>query len=123
MNTTTPGGRGTGLRIHHEATRLARLTYSATATFPAAERASLGDQMRRAAVSVAANLAEGCGRATRADRVRLLAVAWGSLRELEAHVGIAHAVALLPPTEEAELRTACRHTGRLLHALRTSPNL
>ena len=87
------------------------------AEWPAAERSSLGDQMRRAALSVPANIAEGCARATRADRQRFLIIAWGSLRELEAHVDVATVLGLLPANSTAELTRHCRWTGRLLHGL------
>ena len=105
------------LRAQVEATTLARIVYDATEQFPASERATLGDQMRRAAVSVPANIAEGCARPTRADRVRILSFAWGSLRELEAHIDTAAAVALLPPARAADLTRHCRWTGRLLYPL------
>ena len=55
------------------------------------------------------------------DRARVLAIAWGSLRELEAHLELAAAVQLIDPATLARLSTGCRRTGRLLHALRRSP--
>ncbi len=109
------------LRAQVEATTLARLVYAVTEALPPAERATLGDQMRRAAVSVPANIAEGCARPTRADRYRLLSVAWGSLRELEAHIDLAAAVSLIPAARVDELERHCRWTGCLLHALLHSP--
>ena len=109
------------LRVQQEAAPLAKAVYAATDAFPAAERRTLGDQMRRAAVSVPANMAEACGHATRADRARVLSIAWGSLRELEAHLELAAAVQLLDPVTLARLTTGCRRTGRLLHALRNAP--
>ncbi|HEY0778841.1 MAG TPA: four helix bundle protein [Gemmatirosa sp.] len=121
LSATTRPTRLPRLRAQVEATTLARRVYDVTAQFPATERVTLGDQMRRAAVSVPANIAEGCARATRADRARLLAVAWGSLRELEAHIDLASAVDLLPPASAEELSRHCRWTGRLLHALIHSP--
>ncbi|GJG87352.1 four helix bundle protein [Gemmatimonadetes bacterium T265] len=109
------------LRAQVEATTLAKLVYDATAHFPATERASIGDQMRRAALSVPSNIAEGCARTTRADRARLLTIAWGSLRELEAQIDVVAAVSLVPPASADELVKHCRWTGRLLHALLHSP--
>ncbi len=112
-----------GLRVQQEAALLAQATYDVTACFPAAERGTLGDRMRRAAVSVSANVAEACGRPSRADRARVLAVAWGSLRELEAQLELAAAVRLIDPVTLARLCARCRHTGRLLHALRRATSL
>ena len=103
-----------------EASELAALVYASTARFSAAERAVLGAQMRRAALSVPANIAEGNGRASRAEYLRFLGMAWGSLKELGSHVDLAAAAAQLPPPQVAELRTRIRHTGQLLHGLRTS---
>ncbi len=123
MSTTVPvrPTRLPRLRAQVEATTLAKLVYDATARFPAAERASVGDQMRCAALSIPSNIAEGCARTTRADRARLLAIAWGSLRELEAQLDAVAAVSLIPPASADELVKHCRWTGRLLHALIHSP--
>lgn len=109
------------LRAQVEAITLTKLVYAATARFPAAERKSIGDQMRRAPLSVPSNIAEGCARPTRADRTRLLAIAWGSLRELEAQLDVAAGVGLIPPASAAELAKHCRWTGRLLYALMHAP--
>ena len=124
MPTTAPVPRPTRLprlRAQVEAVTLARLVYDATDAFPPAERETLGDQMRRAAVSVPANIAEGCARPSRADRARLLGYAWGSLRELESHIDLAASVALMPAACAADLAKHCRWTGRLLYALIHTP--
>ncbi len=109
------------LRAQVEATTLTKLVYAATARFPTAERKSIGDQMCRAALSVPSNIAEGCARPTRADRARLFAIAWGSLRELEVQLDVAAGVGLIPPASASELAKHCRWTGRLLYALMNSP--
>src|SRR5262245_51790966 len=58
------------LQAWQAARELTTRIYRATAAFPSAERFGLTAQMRAAAVSIGANLAEGCGRATRADTLR-----------------------------------------------------
>ena len=103
-----------------EATALAAAVYRLTDRFPSAERRTLGDQMRRAAVSVYANIAEGHGRASGADARRLFDIARASLRELEAHTAFARAVGFAPPTLHDEVARRTLWTARLLTALITS---
>ncbi len=62
---------------------LALQAYRCTASFPDSERYGLTSQIRRAAVSVPANIAEGCGRSSDADFARFLHIAMGSASELE----------------------------------------
>ena len=69
--------------------RLARETYRITAAFPASERFGITAQMRRSAVSVPSNIAEGAAKGTRAELTRSLLIARGSLAELDTQLWIA----------------------------------
>ncbi len=71
------------LRVLQEAMSLARLTYGATSTFPPREQFGLSAQMRRAAISIGSNIAEGCGRQGNTALVSFLHIALGSASELE----------------------------------------
>jgi len=72
-------------------------TYRVTATLPPDERFGLTAQMRRASVSVACNIAEGYGRATRGEYLNQLSVARGSLTELEALSAVCLTLGFLQP--------------------------
>ncbi len=71
------------LRVTEVAFEIAELTYALTAQFPATECFGLVTQMRRAAVSIGSNIAEGCGRTTEAQFACFLNYASGSASELE----------------------------------------
>lgn len=73
----------TQLDVWLRARRLASLVYELTRPFPKEEIFALTSQMRRAAVSVSSNIAEGCGRGSAADTCRMLYIARGSLFEVE----------------------------------------
>ncbi|HEX7937625.1 MAG TPA: four helix bundle protein [Gemmatimonadaceae bacterium] len=69
------------LRVWHAANALTVKIYETTKAFPRDERFGLTSQLRRAAVSIQSNIAEGCGRGTRADTARMIQMAIGSTAE------------------------------------------
>src|SRR3974390_1580167 len=79
----------TDLVVWQKAVELVTEIYKATSTFPREEMFGLTSQMRRSAVSVPSNIAEGQGRATKGEFIQFLAHARGSLFELETQVLIA----------------------------------
>jgi four helix bundle protein len=77
----------------------------------------LVDQMRRASVSVPSNLAEGHGRRSRGEYVRFVAIANGSLRELETHLLLVQRRKLAPESAVQPLLRVADDVGRLLTGL------
>jgi four helix bundle protein len=77
------------LHVAEFAHELAVATYRHTGSFPASERFGITSQMRRAAVSIASNIAEGCGRRGNSELVTFLYYASGSARELACQLRIA----------------------------------
>lgn len=77
------------LKVYQKAFKLSILTYKITKSFPKDELFGLVSQMRRCAVSIPSNIAEGKGRYTDKEYVRFLAIARGSLFELQTQLDIA----------------------------------
>ena len=91
--------------------------YRVTKQFPKDELYGLTSQIRRASGSIAANIAEGCGRASAADFARFLQIAMGSASELEYHLILARDLQLLTTTDFDRLTTGTIETKRMLTAL------
>ncbi|MHC4985319.1 MAG: four helix bundle protein [Planctomycetota bacterium] len=93
--------------------------YEATKSFQQDERFGLTSQLRRAAVSAAANIVEGCGRYTRKDYLHFLGMAMGSLREAGYLVSLAERLGYLPEAEAAALLAQYDECARVLSGLIT----
>lgn len=91
--------------------------YLATKTWPKEELYGLTSQVRRAATSVPANIAEGYGRENRGSYIQFLRIAQGSLKELETHLMIAQRVGLAPGESFEPLLTNSTSVGKLLRLL------
>lgn len=103
------------LIVWRRAVTLASRIYELTARFPSHDRQTLSTQMRRCAVSVASNIAEGAGRGSRAEYIRFLNIARGSLSELETQVCICLDLQFISADSKVEELLA--ETGRMLTAL------
>lgn len=93
--------------------------YRCSASWPSDERFGLTSQVRRAAVSVAANIAEGAGRRGTGEFVQFLGVARGSLAEVETHLLIAERLGYTTPDQLQPLLADVERIGRILSALST----
>src|SRR5215475_6916786 len=96
---------------------LAERVYRLTASFPREEVYGMTSQIRRAAVSIAANVAEGHGREQGGSFVQFLRMAQGSLKELETHLLLALRVDLAKSDEAESLLQQCDELGRMLRSL------
>jgi len=105
------------LRIWQDAIALAETCYSVTRAFPREEMFGMTSQIRRAASSIAANIAEGHGRETTAAFVHFLRIAQGSLKELETHLYLSERVGLVLGSDCSPVLQACGVLGRRLRAL------
>ena len=92
------------LEVWRRAHALTLAVYRASSGFPSQEAYGLTSQLRRAASSIPANIAEGCGRDTRADLARFLQIAVGSASEVEYHLLLAKDLGFINSDVHAELQ-------------------
>ena len=105
------------LKVWQTGMRLVVVSYRLTSLFPKTEMFGLCSQIRRAAVSVPANIAEGHGRLYRGDYVRSLSVAVGSLQELETEVMLARRLGYVTAADMVHVMRLADAVGRMLGAL------
>jgi four helix bundle protein len=94
--------------------------YQATAKFPRDEFYGLTSQLRRSAVSVPSNIAEGHGRQTTRDFINFLSIAYGSLNEAQTQVLIAHRLGYLNSDECQKSESLSAEVGRLINGISRS---
>ncbi|MBI1924796.1 four helix bundle protein, partial [Candidatus Poribacteria bacterium] len=102
------------IKAWQKAESLAVEVYQMTESFPPHQRYSLTNQMQRASVSVAANIAEGSGRRTVTDDLRFLFIAKGSLRELEYYIHLSKRLGYLSEANYHRLDALPDETARVL---------
>ena len=105
------------LAVWQKAIALSVACYRVTSEFPREEIYGMTAQIRRASVSVAANIAEGHGREHTRTFIQFLRIAQGSLKELETHLILAEQTGLLTSEKAEPLALACDEIGRMLRAL------
>lgn len=108
------------LRVWQEAMTLAECAYRFTAQFPRDELFGLTSQIRHAAVSIPANIAEGYGRGSSRSNLQFLKIARGSLRELETHVVLSRRLGIATDPEALGCLALAENVGRMLFGLITS---
>lgn len=116
MNPTThPRGGFFTIAAWQRADDLVVEIYQTTKGFPTDQRYTLTSQMQRAAVSVAANIAEGSGRQSLRDYLRFLYIAKGSLTEVEYYIHLSHRLGYLSADSETQLSRLQRMTAGALN--------
>jgi len=107
-------------RVWQAARDLSKAVYLATAKFPQREVYGLVSQCNRAAISVAANLAEGSSRRSRKDQAHFSEIAYGSLMELACLLILSRDIGILPNDSDHNLRNAIEQLSPQLNALHRS---
>lgn len=105
------------LVVWQRAVELSLAIYKLTASFPSEERFGLSDQLRRAAVSVASNIAEGYGRTSRGEYVQFLGHARGSIFEVQTQLTIAQGLGYGTKQSLASADALAGEVGRMLNSM------
>jgi four helix bundle protein len=105
------------LKVWQKSYQLSLVIYKTTKGFPKEERYSLTSQIRRAAVSVPSNIAEGYGRKTTPDYIRSLYIAYGSHCELDTQILLAGEIGYITPVQLKNIQIDIAEVERMLKAL------
>jgi four helix bundle protein len=108
------------LQVWQRSMALAREVYRVTRTFPNAEMFGLTSQMRRSAVSIPSNIAEGQGQLTDKGFLLFLSRARGSLNELETQAELAESLGFMAKPDLELILSGCGEVGRMLYGLSNS---
>ncbi len=105
------------LKIWEKGMRIAENCYSLTKKFPKEETYGMTQQIRRASVSIPANIAEGCGRRSSGDYARFLNIAQGSVNELETHLLLSVRVQLCTFNDVESIINELKEESRMIISL------
>lgn len=108
------------LEVWQKAMTFVESVYRATQAFPKEELFGLSSQLRRAAVSIPSNIAEGQGWHTTQAFQHYLSIAYGSLQETETQIMLAHRLEYMNQAAQDELLSAASEVGRMLNGLQRS---
>jgi len=111
------GGTYHDLKVWQDAMELTLKIYRMTRRFPAEEMYGLSAQLRRAAMSVASNIAEGKGRSSDKELLQFLSHARGSLYEVQTQLQIAESLGYLTETDHQGLAQQADAVGRMLNGM------
>lgn len=107
-----------GLEVWREARLLTKLVYQKTHKLPDYEKFALGNQMRRAMISVTSNIAEGSTRFSYKEKVHFLEIAYGSLAEVYNQLIVGVDLGYFTPQEIEELKPTFEFVAKLIRGLK-----
>lgn len=108
------------LIIWQKSRELVKVVYGLVSDFPSEEKYGLSDQLRRAVVSVASNIAEGSGRFSPKEKAHFIEIAYGSLMEVVCQITLAIDLGLAEVSAMDKIRPVAEELGRQLSAYRRS---
>lgn len=108
------------LKVWQKSIDLVDEVYSVTNTFPKNEQFGLTSQLRRAACSIASNIAEGSAKRSKKEYVRFVNIAYGSLAEIETQIIIAQRQGYIEPSKTEKIEAQTTEIGKMLNGLRNS---
>ena len=91
------------LEVYKEGKNLVKMVYKMLEKFPKEEQYALCDQLRRAVISVPSNIAEGLGRYSSKEQIHFFEIAYGSLREVDCQMDLAHDLGYITAEEVREV--------------------
>jgi len=105
------------LKVWQKGIELVKSIYEITQSFPSNEQFGLVSQMRRAAVSIPSNIAEGCGRNSDKELIHFLYIALGSASELETQIIISQELSLLQPEKSEQMQSLIFEIIKMISSL------
>jgi len=108
------------LVVWHDAREFISEIYNSTDSFPFKEKFGLSSQIQKAAVSVAANIAEGSSRFSKKDFIRFLQISYGSLMEVLSHAYVAYDRKYIDRCKLGEIRNKIKMISNKINSLSNS---
>ncbi|MBQ3992537.1 MAG: four helix bundle protein [Bacteroidaceae bacterium] len=108
------------LNVHQAVRVLIKDVYMAQKQLPKEETYALGDQIRRAAISVSSNIAEGSGRSSWREKIHFIEISYGSLMELHSQIQLCADLGYMDLATQASLREQIINVAKMLSGLKTS---
>lgn len=102
------------LNVYVKAKELVARVYKLLKKFPREEQFALCDQLRRAAVSIPSNIAEGCGRETQKEQTHFLNIAYGSLMEIYSQLDVACDLGYITDNEFEQMEVMVNEEAKML---------
>ena len=103
---------------YHIAKEYVIFVYSLLKKFPQYENYALCDQVRRAAISIPSNIAEGLGRMAIKERIHFIEIAFGSLAEVSCQLDISESLGYISAEELQEAETRAEHLSKVMSGLK-----